>query len=185
MAGGSNPSAGLSAGSQLCMSCGLCCMGVIHDRAALDESEIPAARRLGLQVMDGERPLFALPCPRLEGTQCGVYSQRPSVCQRYKCQLLQDVEAGRIEPRDAVHHVGIAKGLLERLRGAMPAGMSIPRARATARRPADADAPGDRPPPELRLRATALELYLDRHFRNARDRRALVLEPTDSESKEQ
>ena len=84
-------------GSVLCTRCGLCCMGVVHYTAALDPDEIHHATALGLPVQTGEhRPAFSLPCPRLEGTICGIYAERPNACRRYRCQLLLDVDAGSV-----------------------------------------------------------------------------------------
>ncbi len=78
-------------GVRLCTSCGLCCAGALHDTAALDEDEQDAARALGLPLAGDD---FALPCPRLAGTRCTVLAERPRVCGRYRCGLLQEVEAG-------------------------------------------------------------------------------------------
>src|SRR5688500_2967630 len=77
-----------SLGSALCTQCGLCCTGALHKAAVLDPDEIADARALGLPILDREKPGFALPCPRLDGTVCTIYASRPRVCGRYKCQLL-------------------------------------------------------------------------------------------------
>src|SRR5688572_4233724 len=61
-----------SLGSALCTQCGLCCTGALHDAAVLDPDEIADARALGLPVLDAEKPKFALPCPRLDGTVCTI-----------------------------------------------------------------------------------------------------------------
>ena len=67
--------------SELCTQCGLCCMGAIHGRAVLFEDELQPARDIGLPVLDdAERPLFALPCPKLAGTSCTIFGKRPRVC---------------------------------------------------------------------------------------------------------
>lgn len=160
----------------LCTQCGLCCMGVIHQAATLDVDEISAAQELGLPVLDRADPGFALPCPRLAGTVCTIYDQRPRVCGRYKCQLLQDLESGDKSFDEAVSLVASARAQLAKLRLAMPRTMSVRNAVALAK--------GGSPPAmdlskrqvtDLKLQATALELYLDKHFRNERDGRSLEL----------
>jgi hypothetical protein len=163
-----------SLGSALCTQCGLCCTGALHNAAVLDPDEIAAARALNLPVLDTEKPKFALPCPRLDGTLCTIYGNRPRVCGRYKCQLLQDLEAGAVGLDDALGKVGIAKALRREAEAAMPPGMTLPQARKLAHtsladRANVATAGEDM---QLVLRTAALNLYLDRHFRNSRDGRA-------------
>ena len=163
-------------GSKLCTRCGLCCAGAIHNAAVLDEDEIPAARAMRLPVLDSEKPLFALPCPKLKNDCCTIYATRPRVCARYKCQLLQDLEAGAVALPEALDRVRTAKALFEQLKDAMPAGMTFQQTRrlaldATAS-PAGVDA---RTRMLVRLRSTALQLYLDKHFRNSDDNRLFEL----------
>ena len=131
----------------------------------LDPDEVAAAVDLGLPVIAGDKPLFALPCPKLVGSCCSIYGDRPRVCGRYKCQLLQDVEGGVLALDDARRKVVTAKQLAERFLAAAPPGTTLPGARAYAAEPAG-PASGDLEP---RLHATALQLYLDKHFRNSRD----------------
>jgi hypothetical protein len=159
-------------------------MGVIHRRAKLDPDEIPAARAMGLPVLETEHPGFALPCPRLEGTVCTIYGNRPRVCARYECQLLQDLKSGRKTLERSSDLVATAKRLLASMRQAMPEAMTIGEAMSLAQA-GDADG-GDLPLRrrlDLKLRATALELYLDKHFRNSKDRRSLELTPIDDNTK--
>lgn len=166
-----------SLGSALCTECGLCCAGALHKAAVLDADEIADARALGLPVLEREKPGFALPCPRLAGTFCTIYESRPRVCSRYKCQLLQNLEAGAIELDEALDKVSTAKSLRRQVEAVMPEGMTLPQARELGRASMvagadDATAPGDK---RLVLQTAALELYLDKHFRNERDGRAFDL----------
>src|SRR5690606_5789496 len=79
-----------------------------------------------------EQPRFALPCPRLNGTICEVYQERPRVCGRYKCQLLQDFEAGVTPMAEAASKVAEARRLVRELQGALPAGTTLHQARRLA-----------------------------------------------------
>ncbi|MBA3666260.1 MAG: YkgJ family cysteine cluster protein [Sphingomonas sp.] len=104
----------------LCTSCGICCAGDLHGAAVLDSDEVPVAERLGLTVRSDGELRFELPCPRLSGSQCTVYPDRPRVCSRYKCVLLQNLEAGNIALEGALHHVAVAKQLVARARADAP-----------------------------------------------------------------
>lgn len=159
-------------------------MGVIHRTAVLDDDEIPAAHSLGLGVLDRARPAFSLPCPRLAGTQCGIYADRPRVCARYRCQLLQGLDEGKTEIVGALVHIRTAMALLKDVRAVLPAGMSYGDAQRLTNGPAGAAVDlqgGDR---ELRLRTARLELYLDKHFRNSKDRRSFQPEAADMQGDE-
>jgi len=70
--------------------------------------------------------------------------------------LLQDLEAGAIEPADALAKVREGRRLFELAKAPLPPGQTIPQARATCR---NVD-------PEHQLRLMALTRYLDLHFRN-------------------
>ncbi|MFL6830545.1 MAG: YkgJ family cysteine cluster protein [Sphingomicrobium sp.] len=161
-------------GTELCTSCGLCCTGALHDTAKLDPDEVPAAQAMGLPVAPTGKPCFSLPCPKLQGTLCGIYGERPRVCGRYRCGLLQRLEAGETAFIDAQSKVAAAYGLIGRLREFMAPGMSLPEARAMALKDAEGLRPSDMP---LRLAATAMVLYIDRNFRNEREGRLVRLEP--------
>ena len=65
--------------SALCLACGLCCAGAFYDLVPLDPDELDHARKLRLPLFDREPLLtFRLPCPRLDGTACTVYAERPA-----------------------------------------------------------------------------------------------------------
>ena len=109
-------------GSELCTQCGLCCTGALHNAAVLDPDEVAAATELRLPVLDGEKPLFSLPCPKLVGACSSIYGNRPRVSGRYRCQILQDLEASETSFNEAVGRVGTAKGLVEQVQAVMPPG---------------------------------------------------------------
>lgn len=159
-----------SPSSTLCTSCGLCCSGALHQAAVLDEDEVARARAIGLPVLNRAKLSFAMPCPKLKGTCCTIYGNRPRVCSRYRCDLLQRLEDGRMLLEDAVRITQAAKPLVARLQELTPAGMTLPEVRAAAARP-----PSDTNdmPPELRIAATAVAVYIDKHFRNAREGKLL------------
>jgi len=168
-----------AAGTALCTSCGLCCAGALHNAAVLDEDEIATAHELGLPVLDRAKASFGLPCPKLSGTMCSIYGSRPRVCSRYRCGLLQRLDAGEVSLEDAVAVVQTAKSLIGDLERLMPQRMTLPEARAlalVAAAPGEASTSSDsNSPMRLRLAATAVVVYIDRHFRNAREGKLLKL----------
>lgn len=163
----------------LCTHCGLCCMGAIHVRAVLDNDEVQAASAIGLPVQDrgtDDRPTFALPCPKLVGTACSIFGHRPRVCSRYECQLLYNYRMGDVTLEEATAKVAIARDLMRSVRSFMPNGMSLPEARRlTDSKIEPKVAIGNRALMELRLRVTALEVYLDRNFRHSNDGQVLEM----------
>src|SRR4029453_1372248 len=119
----------MTIGSKLCTQCGLCCTGALHDYASLVPGETSFAAGLGLKVTEGEKPSFALPCPRLVGCACSIYPTRPQVCGKYKCQLLLDVEGGLTDLAEAMDKVRHAKNLVEEVEKLLPPGTTLPQAR--------------------------------------------------------
>lgn len=161
-------------GSELCTQCGLCCTGALHDRALLEEDELGTAAGLGLPVSNEPKPGFSLQCPKLAGTVCTIYPDRPRVCGRYRCGLLQRLEAGDIAFPEALEVVTTARALVDALRSLMPAGMTLPQARAVARKPAEDVGREDMP---LRLAATTLMYYTNGNFRKPDEESWLTLSP--------
>ncbi len=76
---------------------------------------------------------------------------------------------------EALGKVRIAKELRREVEEAMPSGMTLPQARDMANSSLAAQAEGSEVSEgdmQLALRSTALNRYLDKHFRNSRDGRA-------------
>lgn len=161
------PVAAQNLGSDLCTSCGLCCTGALHNAAVLDPDETEAARALGLPVLDSAKPMFSLPCPKLENDCCTIYGNRPRVCARYKCQLLRDLEAGSTDLPTALEHVEAAKQLMNVMYEMMPSGMTLRETRVLALGGEIDTGSKGREHMLLKLRATALHLYVDKFFRNS------------------
>ena len=153
--------------SQLCMACGLCCNGALHDAAALLPEEATLALDLGMKVTQSERGVqFELPCHLLKDRCCTVYADRPSPCRNYRCRLLQSLDAGERSLEQCLDKVSNAQSLLGDLVDILPKGMTIPEARASvAFRPVEDDA-GRIGKAKIKLRAFALSVYLEKYFRN-------------------
>jgi Fe-S-cluster containining protein len=92
----------------LCHSCGLCCDGSLFGRVRLEPTEVNAANRKRLRVIDSKEA-FEQPCPalapvgRTDGARrtCSIYGDRPKACRRFECRLFERhrSEGGPLEPR--------------------------------------------------------------------------------------
>jgi hypothetical protein len=153
----------VTSGSALCLSCGLCCRGVLHDEALLDPVEVGHARTLGLDVeATADRIVFRLPCPRLEGARCDAYGDRPRVCGAFRCRVLRDMEAGRRSLEDSLRLVTRARRMADRLEEDLPGrgeGRSVWRRLAESRR---SDTPA---PPEIQADAARLLVWTAKYFK--------------------
>ena len=182
-AGSADADAVLSVGSQLCTQCGLCCTGALHDNAVLEPEELDFARDLGLSLRTDGRPGFALPCKYLRECACTIYTNRPKVCSRYQCQLLDDVQQASISLDTALEHVRAAKRMYEDVQALLPADMTFPKARQLLHEPPGGLSQTLERSAEMRLRLalTTLCVYLDRHFKHSRESRLLTMTPVDQE----
>ena len=108
-------------GEALCQSCGLCCNGALFEAVVLEPEEIEPARSLKLRVVtaDDGRTGILQPCSAFTGSACGVYQHRPGRCRTFRCQLLADVEGGRVDATEAHRVVKEAKALAASLSEAL------------------------------------------------------------------
>ncbi len=93
----------LSDAAKICLACGLCCTGVLGPHAPLLEpGDLEIAKRNRLRVIP-EQGVIELPCPRLDGTKCEVYQDRPHICGSFECSLLvrHRTEGGPVEEKIA------------------------------------------------------------------------------------
>jgi hypothetical protein len=160
-------------GSDLCLSCGLCCTGLLHDRAVLLPVEFNLAHEIGLTILtrDGDAtPTFRLPCPCFQQGRCSTYAKRPEACGRYRCNLLRAFEAQEIDLHAALDPVGHAKALIteiETLIGDTNAAETIwQRAYHFAKHHGLRlySTEFTRAFPQVQLKVSALYLLCDRHF---------------------
>ena len=107
-------------GSELCLSCGMCCDGSLFGNGALLEDEVDLARALGMEPFQSSPSdltfKFRQPCRVLRRWLFAVYDQeKPSVCTSYRCELLNRYAAGTMDLGSCLDVVGWMKGLVREL----------------------------------------------------------------------
>lgn len=88
----------------LCTQCGLCCDGSLFaDVELANAKEASALEVMGLDIEDDEddRGVLLQPCRALKGKCCSIYAHRPTCCRTFECRLLQEVERGTVEIKQA------------------------------------------------------------------------------------
>ncbi len=113
--------------TDLCLTCGLCCQGVVHSHTALDTSELDLARELSFRVDTFEDGLgFHLPCPQYQDDRCAAYQRRPLACVNYQCELLQRFLAGEISLEESGALIAQTEEMVDKLWSRVPGGKATP-----------------------------------------------------------
>ena len=81
---------------KLCVTCGLCCNGVIFRDVELRESDdVTRLKSLGLPIKKaGTKIRYTQPCAALDCSLCKIYADRPGYCREFECALLKSAVAG-------------------------------------------------------------------------------------------
>lgn len=160
-----------SAASKLCRSCGLCCSGVLFDKARAAPHPSAHLAALGLAMVEGDDKWFSLPCPHHDGLECTIYSRRPRICGDYRCALLERVDEGRAGLEEARGIVAKARALVADLTRREPRLAFL----AERRRLRDRGHDGGEATPDGKARAArlyletiALDRFLTKHFRGVK-----------------
>jgi hypothetical protein len=84
---------------RLCLSCGLCCNGVLfRDVELRPNDDAVRLKEVGLQIKTtAKKKCFTQPCAALNQCQCRVYPDRPRMCREFECLLLKQAAAGIVE----------------------------------------------------------------------------------------
>ena len=123
-----------SVAEKLCLTCGLCCNGVIFADVQLQRGDDAARlKTLGLQLSSlpgradaqrvsarDQRPFlqkkFNQPCVAFDGFRCRIYEDRPKYCHSFDCALLKSVNLGKVKPSDALGLIEKARCRAEKVR---------------------------------------------------------------------
>jgi Fe-S-cluster containining protein len=129
------PNSNGSAAEDICLTCGLCCNGVIFARVQLQpEDDADHLNSLGLQLRTqrnrtkdaSAQParsgattparFFSQPCAAFDGCRCRIYDDRPVYCRHFECLLLKNVKAGHTQLAAALRIISTARERVERVR---------------------------------------------------------------------
>lgn len=156
--------------SALCTACGMCCNGSLFRKVPFREDERGFVESLELEIHEGKRPGFLLPCPKLDDATCTIYPDRPSRCDEFACKLLKRFKAEEIGWDDATDIVRQARELRERIAAVDPAATTVVhRLRDDHMALPDGIAEDVREAARTRLDRLAFDLLLNREFRSAQD----------------
>jgi hypothetical protein len=162
--------------SALCVSCGMCCDGALFTNARAEPEEVARLRELGLEVEQVRpgRTQFRLPCPHHHEGHCGIYPDRFLKCRSFRCALLNRLDSGETTLAEAQATVAQAKAMLSRVSALDPAAGQFGTRVEQRSEPAPAGE-GEEVARRRRLllESLALDLFLDRKFRN---RPAIVMD---------
>lgn len=86
---------GANPAEKLCLSCGLCCNGVIFADVQLQRGDY-AAKLRALGVLKRHATKFPQPCTMHDGCRCSIYTDRPSYCRQFECLLLKNTLEERV-----------------------------------------------------------------------------------------
>lgn len=113
----------LSIGSELCMSCGFCCQGILHLNAIIEKDEIDKLEKLGLEhlTQSSGDDCFPLPCRFFINNKCSIYSYRLSPCISYRCKLLERLLNGAMSFADCKEIIRDVKNLIDSIKNQLPA----------------------------------------------------------------
>ena len=163
----------------LCTDCALCCSGALFDSVPVAQAEAEGVAALGLEIVRREQGLgFSQPCPLLRGQLCGVYEGRPPACRRFRCTLLERYEAGEVGFDEAKEKIGRARSMIEQARMSFAEGESVAAARQRWKTAGLPGAGGEAA--RFHLLMTALNRFLDRHFRPEGQRQVIETTPEGS-----
>jgi hypothetical protein len=112
----------MSTAEKLCVSCGLCCNGVIFADVQLQRGDDAMGLRKSGLLKGNNAKKFSQPCAMHDGCRCTIYKERPRYCREFECLLFQNVKEGRVTDTeatrvisDALKKAGRVRELLEEL----------------------------------------------------------------------
>jgi hypothetical protein len=92
---------------RICVICGFCCDGTLFLNAGLNPGErghLPEKIEEA-SFTDGRKEYFRLPC-KYFNKKCTIYDlKRADVCSSYRCQVLKDFSAGKVNLQEALDTV--------------------------------------------------------------------------------
>ena len=110
----------LDGGSELCLSCGLCCNGAMFEEITFGTGleNLEPARALGFkpEKKDGSQFVEDHPCQAHREGKCTIYANRFQNCKEFKCKLLKNYKKGVLDFELASSQIHKTKELYELLK---------------------------------------------------------------------
>lgn len=98
----------MSDSSNICLSCGICCEGVIIGFVEVNKQELSAVQKVMTVEEANGAGFFLQPCKQFcDG--CGIYEDRPKNCASYDCGLLKSVQTQQTPVAEALDIIAQAK----------------------------------------------------------------------------
>jgi uncharacterized protein len=116
------------AAEDICLTCGLCCNGVIFaDVKLLPGEEAAPLLSLGVPLLrTGSKRKssatatggwkFTQPCAAHDGCRCRIYRSRPKYCREFECLLLKKLQQGASTQAHASRVIRAARRRAEKVR---------------------------------------------------------------------
>lgn len=123
-----------STAEKLCLTCGLCCNGVVFANVQLQAGDdFTKLEALGLPLRKLRPPRtkenliadsssasptlkFSQPCVAFDGCRCRIYYDRPKYCRAFECALLKNVNGGAVKTAEALKIIEKARRRAEKVR---------------------------------------------------------------------
>jgi Fe-S-cluster containining protein len=122
-----------SVAEKICLTCGLCCNGVIFADVQLQRGDdATRLEALGLALKNlpkqsgaksstdtkiaAPKKKFSQPCVAFDGCRCRIYAERPGYCRAFDCALLKSVNADEIKTAGALQTIERARRRAEKVR---------------------------------------------------------------------
>jgi Fe-S-cluster containining protein len=98
----------MSDSTNICLSCGLCCEGVVIGFVQLGREELPALRDIiDVENSNGEG-FFLQPC-KMYCDGCTIYARRPKQCASFECGILKSIEKEELGFDSALEIINVVK----------------------------------------------------------------------------
>ena len=110
-----------TATQSLCLNCGFCCNGSLHNWTNLRSIEVEIVQEAGITVItlpEGS-PAFLQPCAAFTEPICRIYSNRPGACRSFECKLYKSLQSETITFETALVYIQKAKELIAELQAQM------------------------------------------------------------------
>jgi len=95
----------------LCLSCGLCCNGLLfEDLPVIEEELIPFVELNPKPKKRGSGLYLSQPCIAWKSDKgCTIYNDRPKVCREFKCKVLVKYENEELTYEQAMEKINFIK----------------------------------------------------------------------------